>query len=597
MVTSEDISKLTGLSLRSVQRRLTDDYVIGQTSYGGRPAKLYDEKVLSVFNIKLLESNKMEINRTSARSQRSDSGRSRRLDEKDERDLIYRIKSRYLAQNQVNNLRRCVIEEVNVFDCEKYKLEPENFANYMYFKRIARSDARGAGIAIRENWRILHQEQWNKVEFNNGVPKLRYENLELCHGLGLIGEGYGSGTFWVIDGTQLDAWVTGEDGKTPILKSYLHVLDGITRFPLAFTPLENGETIEEVMKIILGCIELYGIPKYGFMLDNSRTFRSSAFRTFLEKMYSFENKKIFTQDWHKSMFYGSESPVKYPLPKMPSHSWKGEIESAFNQYNRVAAAVLPDSYSGQAKTMIVRHELGSVPTHQVQNALPFDVTWKKFITEIYTNFINNKSPQLNYAYKKFKVKPTRKDLFEFFGGIYEAPPAFNISLKNKIEPQRCHYKEYSYYLSDKNQRHEVKCELGKVLVSHETERRNYLSDAIGFELAGKKIWAVVDAADPTKAYLFDVWSQNRFSQYVSKEEPVYFIGEARDGTVRTEKDLKELPSLRQAVQKKVVAEIHEAQPGWRKPELEEKQKDVREIEDERDYKELDADISRFLDEL
>ena len=524
MLTTGDLAVMRGVSERAIQKNKSlEQFIVGQsncTKHGGHPTKIYSDDVLKYFNIDIPIMT--ERQRMSARSERSDIGHGRKLDSKYELDLINKIKIRYLSQCQINNLRRCVNEEIKILEEIPAGFDLDSFSDYIYFKRIARKDKNGEGVGVRDNWRLLHQESWNKIEMNNKTAKLRWENLELWHNLGLIGEGFGAGTFWVIDGTQLDAWVKNEDGK-PCLRSYLHVLDGITRFPMAFVPLEKGETIEECMRIVSGCIQIYGLPRYGFMLDNGRAFASAAFRTFLEKMYSPELMRVFSSDWHKTMFYGSESPVKYPLAKLPSHNMKACIESAFKEYNRCSAVALPECYTGQAKTNLVRYENGSMPSFQLKNAADFLDAWSRFLNEIYTNFVSNRSPELNFATSKLGAKNTRADVFKFMGGIFEEKP-FNFGLKNRIEPQTQHLQEYSYYLSEKEQRHLVKCGLGQACVIHEGQQRNYLSTDLSIEFYDRKITVIIDNSDPKDAYLFDVFDENRYSPFVSKDNRFVISG-------------------------------------------------------------------------
>jgi len=569
-ITSEAIANSVGITVRAVRKKLKrlngssgiDVKIVANPQGIGPPVKLYEiRQALALWG---RSPDDVEVQKRFIVRKKTpgiNPGPKIKISTEIEKALVGRTKDLYLNQSIKTNVQPSCYKacyeywEINggLAGFEDIHL----LTKYLYQKRIMRDDKMYRGYFHSEKWLRLHEKRYNAPKSNNDMPTNRWDYISLFKDIGLIGEGFGAGEFWVIDGTQYDAWVTMPGSTKPQLISYMLVIDGVTGYPMYIKPI-TGESIAEVGALLIDCINIYGIPRYGVMLDNSRTFRSNAIKNLIEAFYLPEELEGFYGgwDWHNRIFPGQPHPIKYPLAKIPRHSFKAGIEQSFNRLNQQAALQIPGAYQGSRESRVTKYELGSVPTYQLQHAPEFEEAWNWFLNWVYGDYCKRivNSESLKSFAKLSGLPATYQNAWEFFGGP-DHPPS-RIPIEN--QPRAF------YYMTDKDSHHRVAAQMGYVIVTHNNQSFNYHCPELTYLDHGDKVCVIPNPSNNRQAFIYkEIYkiNENKIPVLIDVE----FIGLAEDHTIRTLEDTRFIYS-RKANQKKQEAAINEGLKGLNDPQ-------------------------------
>jgi hypothetical protein len=573
-ITVEQVASVVGISNRAASKKLTrldsTFMKLGVNPAGtGRPIKLYEiQEALGLWGRTPddIEAQKRYIFRKKKKGTRP--GPKSKLTGDTEEKLKQRTLELYLSQSIIKNVLPSVQKSTEELwdiagEIEGFESARE-LAWYFYQKRVMRNDGMYKGFYHSEKWELLHRKRFNVPSYNNEMPTNRWDYVSLFEDIGAIGNGYGAGDMWVIDATQFDAWCTINGGK-PELFYYLTISDGITGYPMLVSPI-TSENIQEVGAAMLRCIARYGIPKYGVMLDNSRTFKSNAIQSLIEAFYEETQLDDFRGgwNWYKKLFPGKQGPVQFPLARIPRHSFKARLEQSFNRMNIQQALQLPQAYQGSRESRTTKYELGTVPEYQLKNAPEFITAWKSFEAWIYQDYVKRISNTLSLkSFEKITGKrATLQAAWEHYGG----PERQGGSLPAINQPRAF------YYIAPKETHHRVTARLGSCMVTHQNHAYNYQCIELNKNYYGDKITCIPNPTNHRAAFLFkEIWGKSTNKMPVLKD--VEYIGEAWDGTIRSERDLDLIydRKMNQKAQEKDINEsykIVKKKDGWDKVQIE-----------------------------
>lgn len=541
-VTAESIALKVGCSERAVNKRLSkldNSFIkyIQNPSGTGRPLKVYSlTEALAIYNINLADIQKADQIKV-IRKVRNDRGGSRKIAPDIEQKLRDRTLELYLQQGNKKYIRPCCMTAAREIwsmsgGINGFK-DATHLGSYFYKDRVYRKDKNNfVGYYWSEKWSLKWDKRSNVVKASSEELSLRWDYVKFLTSAGVIGKGFGAADLWVIDATQFDSWVLGSDGK-PYLQSYLAIVDGVTQFPLMLHPI-SSENIAEIGSILLKCLKIYGVPRFGVMLDNSRTFRSGAIQNLIKAFYKkTQLEELDGYTWYREAFGGQTGPVLFPLPKQPRHSFKAVIEQFFNQANKHQALYLAGSYQGSTAGKMVKYELGSVPTYQLAHAPEFAAAWKSFIHYIYDDKVHRAST--SESLKSFR-QIVAKDGLNMVGSPWEA-----FCYYGGLERTGCDIPEENqalafYWLAPKQYHHTVKARNGYCLVTHGTQAYQYMSRLFNDTLNNDKVVCIPNPQNLRQAFIYkEIYktARNKAPELVDVE----YLGEAKDSIIRDVADL------------------------------------------------------------
>lgn len=580
LITAEDIALKVGVSRRAVLKKpFLNDYLAKEVSFGGRPKKMYYEKVLwEKFGIAVpsggqlaIEKIEIEPHRITAkgyemekserkRAPNSSIGKNRVISE----ELEAKIKSlslrNYLEQSRRDNVLRCVESAVRelwrFIEKETDKHTVESFITYFYMKRVMRKSNHFVGYYHSEKWDLLWQEQHQKNKHNSSLPTNRWDYISLFEDAGYIGEGYGAGLIWSIDATQFDAWI--DDNGEAKTMNYIAILDGVTAMPLYMDFLEKGETIEAAADILWRCVKLHGKPKFGVVLDNGRAFLSKEIKAMVSSWYTpRELDEMASNEFRKRIFGGQTEPCIYPIAKVPRYPIKAQHERWFEEFSRFMQQYLAASYIGTRDSRAVAHELGSNPTKAVKARLKKEVAFAGFLNWMVEEVFTRRQAKLSFLEKK-GLKANMVDLWRYYGGsvgdqklLYPNDLGSVIETHNPACVLPAHAEYYAKYAT--GTKHEVTAGLGGCVVTEKKQSYNFTSEYLGMSLVGKKVKIVIDG-DTGEGIIMKEWQKNDPDPRTPDKYSLYFVGTAQDAFIRTVADLdkaKITTKIRNKIQKQV----------------------------------------------
>lgn len=580
----DDIAELATISKVAVFRKFKKSSIlpIAFERSGGRPIALYGIEALRAFpqlreyvrqietaenkqNSKAIEDEKLKIVSKSK-------GKPRVLSQEMIAHLAKITKKAYLEQGNINNLKLCAERAVAdnwqlvLADLEKNGTRAikstgelrslEKVQWHFYGACLMRKDnasAKAQGIALVENWRELWRIKHKVAMMNGLLPTARYRYLPILEEMGAIGQGFGAGCLWVIDGTQMDAFVEDERGKLRAV-NYIAISDAVSFMPLYMHKLENGESIADVAEAIIRCAMIHGVPRMGIVADNGRAFRSLELQSLVNSLYAPEALEGFAScPLRRALFKGQKGAIMYPEAKKPNSPIKGKIENMFRELNRSIQLRLAASYIGGTDAMRLSHELGSVPTVALRNALPSNVAFDDFIYSVYTDFVARPQPaseHLGYMRTRYKLDTSPLTAWQFYGGIYnldEEKKSLELSAWSPVPLSDGFIPYYYFAVMDKSNRHLVKSGRGSAVLIHNRETYN-LVDADIFSLSrlDEKLTVVIDAHGKI-GHVFST-EQERIKddtlETITRTKNLEYLGSVRSAVISSLSDV-------QAVKKQV----------------------------------------------
>lgn len=550
-LTIEEISDRLGISRQAVQKRaeLLARYEAKKASFGGRPRKYYSAEILREFGLKPdkiimtpepEQEPAVELRRKRARN--SSIGKPRVISEELEAKLKSLALRLYLEQSRRDNIYRCVEAAVaelwRFIEKEAPHHTPQSFALYFYMHRVMRKTNHFVGYAHAENWYLRWDEAHRKNKFNASLPTNRWDYLSLFEDAGLIGEGYGAGLIWSIDATQFNAWID-DDGK-PRAMSFMMILDGVTAMPLYMEWLERGESIEDTARVLWNCVQIHGKPPLGIVFDNGAAFRSKEIQSLVRSWYTpAELYEMENNEFRKKMFWGQTTPCIYPIAKIPRYPIKAQHERWFEMFDRYCYEVLAGSYIGTRDSRAVEHELGSTPTKAVSMRYAKEVAFAGFLNWLYNQEIWHPQPKLAHLRAK-GLENNLASLWRYYGGrIAKHHLALPEDTQKVVEPHQKRNELPSnaiyYAIYAMGIKHEVKANLGSVVVTEAGRTYNLQSEGLDLSLVGKKVKVVIHE---NKGIIMKEWQPNDPDPRTPERDSLWFVGVAQDAFIRTVADLE-----------------------------------------------------------
>lgn len=562
LLTLTEIAEIVGVNKATVARRSRiNDFFAGYANSGrGRSMKLYKPNALKLWGLNDYQVEKAREQKI--RKRRNDQGRARKLSPEIERALVQDIKNRYLQQaNKKNEKRACYLVcreywDSGQIDKERFHDDYEKFAWYIYNNRLKRVDNYWKGYSLVQKWDRLHEHEFNMPASNNRQITLRWNLIELFYSAGLIGRGFGAADLWIVDATELDTF-TDRDKKAdydigkPLY--YLTIQCGFTGYPLYVQPLrQKSETIKEVNEAFARAYLRWGVPRYGIVLDNSRTFRSPMVKNFLKSFYTkgeLQNfKKIFPEFYEnlRSVKKHKDYPLIYNLPNIPRFPMKASVERYFKLHkDEFAATEFPETFKGGNRREVTRRTVSNTPMLAIRSAPELVVVWNKMLDYLETDYL--KEPRYDaQALKSFsKISgelPTIGNAFEYFkNDIRKEIPTENLPM-------------IYYYSVDPSDRHIVSARRGGAAVQHNNVNYNYQCPELDYTLEGRQICVIPDHNNPRRAYVFLYHIDKDYDSRVPEKDDVYYLGAAWDATIREPADISKLKLSRanRAHQEKII---------------------------------------------
>jgi len=360
-----------------------------------------------------------------------------------------------------------------------------------------------------------------------------------------------------VDATQFDAWI--DDGGKPRAMSFIMVLDGVTAMPLYMDWLERGETIEDTARLLWRCVELHGKPPLGIVFDNGAAFRSKEIQAMVRSWYTpGELAELERNEFRKRMFWGQTSPCLYPIAKVPRYPIKAQHERWFEMFNRYCYEVLAGSYIGTRDSRAVEHELGSTPTKAVSMRYAKEVAFAGFLNWVYNEEVWHPQPKLNHLKAK-GLDNNLASLWQYYGGrIAKSKLELPEDTQKVVEPHQKHNElpgnAIYYALYAMGIKHEVKANLGSVVVRENGQTYNFHSEWLDMSLVGKRVKVVVSDG---KGIIMKEWQPNDPDPRTPEQDSLYFVGVAHDAFIRKVEDL-DRRRITTSIRKKLQQEVKES---------------------------------------
>jgi hypothetical protein len=599
-MSAKDISLLIGVSERAVQKRLKDKYdlVLRRISNGGRPQLLFDvQRVLALYGmmyekgeavplkpILAVDKNGNEIEKMKVRKSRNDRGELRKppceLTEKAIKMFIDRALEIYLESALRDNIQRSVYRAVQELTGMSERDDDfQKIARYIYKNKVMRHDEYFIGAKWHPiDWGVLWDNERKKNKTNELMPTSSWDFYELFENSGIIKNGSGAGAFWIMDGTQYDCWVKLPNEKNPVLIKFFAIIDGVTKFPLWVRPLVKGESIQEAIEAVKDCVMIYGAPRYGFVLDNSSTFKAPKFKGFLKTICK-EPLEEKARKLVKAIFPNSEFPIYYPLQRIPRYPIKSLIERSFGELNLYPALYEPMTYKGGTSGRELSYELGSTPTRALKLAPQFEESWIKFACWVWNDYANKADKKIHsrFVAKGLKSAWSIADAFEYYGG--DSLAALNMlglditHTERYLNPDKNNYAllpaDFSdnpltiYYESDKVGYHKLE-EFGHILIRRENVDYNFHCKDLNASFLNYQIAYVIRIENEKPvAYFYLEYDAKKYHPLTPNKHDVYFIGKGYDATHRTLEGIQKLNYLRADNQRHQEEYLNNAVPDYR----------------------------------
>ena len=569
-LTLKDLNEITGYSIRTIQKKPISNFLTNKKMTNGRPINFYSAEVLKLFpnvdlksfdynykfsnknsNKNIPTANAVKKSRSDAQSPKRPAGLSLAERIKLEDKITQLSLMNYLSQSNKFNIKGSVelaCDMVISIDGLMGFESKDDMLDYYYAKRLMRKDNYYTGSAIKDNWKFLWESNFNAPKTNSLMPKNNWDYINLLLSEGLIGQGYGAGCLWTIDATQLDLWVNN-NGKTE-LTSFFAVMDVVTGFVLHINPIES-ESIESVIQTIIQCVEKWGVPRFGFILDNSRAFKSKAVQGFINLLYSEDDLKEYSSIKIFKQIFGNNDIVKYPLAKKPQFFGKAKLERVFKEINLRFTTNESRALARQSTTEknTVKLELGTVPTKALKSAQDYKVIFNEFIEYVYDDYNNEKNHQFKYLIDR-NIKPTRANAFLYFG-------ANELKLNPKMPPMT-NVSGLIYYKTPKQLKHRITVEkLGQFRIVEKGKQKYYSAEFLTFREMGNKITAIKNPNNEKSVFCYLEYNSKHFDERVKEEGDILYLGEAFSTEIMTKEDLIKIKE-RQKLQKLQETEIKNA---------------------------------------
>lgn len=565
LVTAQDISMKAGISLQAVLRkRFMGDYLVKEVSFGGRPKKMFRVEVLERFGIAVpsggdkaigkievephdIVKRGFEMEKTQRkRAQNSSTGKPRVISEELEALLRSKTLEAYLGQSKRDNILRCVqwvVDDYWDLISRETTKSKYRFVEYFYHKRLMRRSAAWCGPVGADVWKVAWDEKHNVSGFNAKLPTARWDYHKLFKEAGLVGEGFGAGIIWVVDGTQFDSFVDN-NGKAETM-NYMMILDGMTQMPLYFRLLEKGEKKADVAEIFWAAVKIHGKPKFGIVADNGSAFKSSEIKMLVKSWYtSAELDEMRANTLIRTIFdidrgSGQEGPIWYPGARKPQYPFKAMLERKFRELNRHQSERLAASFIATRDSEKVSLEYGSTPEKAVKLRPRAEDAFNDFVAWVYTEDINRHQPKLRWLHKE-GFDSTVLGIWQYMGGRFdfdglvrdpeEAMRQLLFASRREL-PEQAEY----YYKFSTSQRHKVKPLRGTVSFQEGAEYYKFVCDELDVRLSERTVTAVL-SKDKKKCYIFKEWDG-----YADKNNPdrkeVYFVGVGLSSAMESIKDI------------------------------------------------------------
>jgi len=433
LLTTHDIAKITGKSLRAVQSHSQIDKYLecyGEKNGPGRPPKMFKPEVLSLWN---KYHKQMDTNSTDNAKieRRADYGVPRSIDPVLWHTAVRTTKENFLSM-PVKNLREACRMTATTAMFNGEKMDPDKLYNRLSRNRTKTSAYRSPFYS--ENWNMMHDTKF-RVRDNalNNHSFTKYNLFAMFRNAGLLGKGYGSRRVIVVDDFKRDVWV--EDDGEMVMQWGLLFIDGITNYPLACVPTDTINTDAVAYGILKTAFDNGINEDTVWLFETSRAMNNNNVRSLIKSLYTKEQLEAFRSPnhWVKKLFPGQSGPYVNSPAQIAQSIFKSKVERSIKNFKDGFDAVYnPTTYQGGDRKEGVQQSLSGSPldvlarpkpgagTEQVpysKRILPAEAFWARFDNWVWGKYIQIPRGDM---YKDFiqmfgyPHKPTIEEVHEFF---------------------------------------------------------------------------------------------------------------------------------------------------------------------------------------
>lgn len=411
--TAAQIASLVNVSERSVQRRSgIDDYLIGTLPGGGRPAKVYDPQVLTIFG---KEAPAAMIQPERVHKVRSDRGCPRTCGIEEWDAVLNRTQGLYMANAQPN-LRMACEHALQQLKQEGVPVTQTPAQVYSKLTRRSKDNSRETSPFYLENWELLHETTWRKKNTALALPTLYYDWQSIFESENLAGPGYGAMRFWSMDGHKGDVWTTDATGKSKFAY-FIYIRDGLTGFPLHVEEVDSESSMSVIRALVRCMLKHRRVPDLGIAMDNAV---SSMTHQALGVISSMLDPIAWEYAQRYPEIYGtSGSPIIRNLPNIPKAPLKAAIERSFKQMkDEHDAPRFPRVYQGGNRSEAVQLGVNNRPAlHLAPSTDEYFQSLERWIT---SDYITRERPDQFPLLVERGLPPTIDEAFAIYGG-YDLP--------------------------------------------------------------------------------------------------------------------------------------------------------------------------------
>lgn len=416
--TAHEIATTLGISARAVNKRLTDDFLIGTRPNprgSGRAMKIYKPSALNLWAKEEIFFDKKESRRNHFGKTQSGRGRNNM-------ELINYVTAqafKLFMQNAEGDVRACVRRAISktYFDIEQERVRfntdelgklKEN--EWLYKQWIMRSDKFRKGVYYTEFWQ-KHWETTNKVHTTAlSVATQKFDTYKVLENSFGAKKGYGAYRFIMLDDRSTDSWTADMDGfKMPYA---IYAWDVLTAQLLHIEPVEDAVNSEHYISAILNIVYNYGCDCPVFFLENSRAAIAHNVQGTVRALYTDADLQVLNSNEYRKLMHGDI--IVRNVPNIAKGFGKAKGERMFQELKRAEAYLFPRNFKGGQKGEAIELQRHNRPvlskSYTPSRDIHFQVLWNFSQTEM----LDYERDNLKKWAKEKGEKPTLQALIDYY---------------------------------------------------------------------------------------------------------------------------------------------------------------------------------------
>lgn len=413
--TVDQIAAQVGVSAHAVRHRTgIDRYLIGTLARGGRPAKIYDPDVLTLW----LRRERTEPT-TVERKVRTDWGVPRNCTPQVWAAIVEAVRGLYVASAQDNLKLACEQAEK---DAAAGGIRWPLSANQVY-RRLARKDLAPDGLAIsdyyRDNWQLIRQSGLKKKSVALEMATARYNWPEIWESAGWAGAGFGALRMWSIDVRTSDAWTRHDHTGKAELSAAIYIRCALTGYPIWVEPIEQESSEAIIGAVLKAMIAWRRAPDLGYVIDNGKAMISHRTTGVLKSTLPYgayeraaAYPELFGLDEN-----GRPSPILKNLPNIPRSPFKASLERSFKLIkDEFDATRFARSYQGGNRAESVQLRVSNMPvwTYLPESLRATGTYFGTMADWLYSDYIHRARPSMFPTFVERGMTPSMDCVFRYY---------------------------------------------------------------------------------------------------------------------------------------------------------------------------------------